>query len=149
MNALPHFGIHCLVKEILSASGGKKAPSWWTFYYSSKEGCECCRFNADMKAGTYPRRDIRGHINQRACWMQEIAFYRVFFMVKAHWLTVNMFELLNRLSNYRTVNHQTEGALEDNSCCLRGGKHVCGWLCDRNMLEWREVSERKRQKKEI
>lgn len=37
-----------------------------------------------------------------------------------------MFELLNRPSNYRTVNQQTEGALEDNSCCLRGGK--CVWL---------------------
>lgn len=62
-------------------------------------------------------------------------------------LRVNTFELLNLLSNYRTVKRQAEGVLEGNACCVRGRKGVCVWLImGRNMFEWRSASEREGKK---
>lgn len=89
------------------------------------EGSACYRFNVDMNAGIHPKRDIRGDINQGAC-RNTVSCLLWSVLCGKSLLGVNTSELLNRPSNYRIVNQQTEGVLEGNSCCLRGGKCVCG-----------------------
>lgn len=146
VNALSHGGIYCLVKVTLSALG-KKSPVLMNILLPfTGEGSACYRFNVDMNAGIHPKRDIRGDINQGAC-RNTVSCLLWSVLCGKSLLGVNTSELLNRPSNYRIVNQQTEGVLEGNSCCLRGGKCVCGWLCDRNTLEWRRASERKRGEK--